>query len=87
MASERECDPSHSTETERVTKIPQHTNSIGMSSIVHGVVDSVYQIRRNGHLVDWARWVLDELHAVCNACTLRRSDAEGHLTDPFSVLT
>ena len=53
-----------------------------MSPIVLGVGTGVYQIRRNEHIVDWARLVLRELRAYVMAVQLPRLEV-----DLFSVLT
>ena len=87
MTSKGEDDPWGSRETERIPKISQHTSSISMPSVVHSVVNSVRQVRRNEHLVDWAGWVLCELRAHVTLVHLRRPDAEGHLIDLFATLT
>ena len=56
-----------------------------MSPIVHEVVIGVCQIRRNEHLVDWARLVLRELRVYVMLVQLCRPEVEGHLIDLFSV--
>jgi hypothetical protein len=87
MASERKDDPWRPRETERIPKVPHNTSNIGMSSVVHGVIDGVRQIRRDEHLVGCARWVLRGLSMYVALVNLRRPDAEGYLVDLFSALT